>query len=132
MMKGMAYLIFITALISLLFGGTIYRSLKVMMTFTLVVVFGFLLFLDLMYSKGDIWVELLTGFFKFGTVPIQTGLEATEMAFRKNVQNIFTSLLSGNGFPKIDFSMFGSIAALAAIAGSGDLSNTPTSNYARD
>lgn len=132
MMKGLAYLIFITALIPLLFGGKIYRSLKVVMTFKLVVVFGFLLFLAFFYSKGDTWVEILTGFFKFGTVPIQTGLEATEMARGENVQNIFTSVVSGNGFPKIDFSMIGFIAALAAIAGSGGLSNTPTSNYTRD
>jgi len=132
LMKGLAYAIFIGALIPLLFGGKIYRSLKVVMTFKLIVVFGFLLFLAFMYSKGETWVEIITGFFKFGTVPIQTGLEATEVVRGENVQNIFTSIFSGQGFPKIDFTMIGFIAALAAIAGSGGLSNTPTSNYTRD
>ena len=132
LMKGLAYAIFIGALIPLLFGGKIYRSLKVVMTVKLIVVFGFLLFLAFMYSKGETWVEIITGFFKFGTVPIQTGLEATEVVRGENVQNIFTSIFSGQGFPKIDFTMIGFIAALAAIAGSGGLSNTPTSNYTRD
>jgi len=50
----------------------------------------------------------------------------------ENVQNIFTSLLGGQGFPDIDFTMIAFIAALAAIAGSGGLSNTPVSNYTRD
>ena len=132
LMKGLAYAIFIGALIPLLFGGKIYRSLKAVMTFKLVVVFGFLLFLALMYSKWDTWVEITTGFFKIGTVPIKPAADATEVIRGENVQNIFTSLLGGQGFPDIDFTMIAFIAALAAIAGSGGLSNTPVSNYTRD
>jgi len=132
MMKGLAYAIFIGALIPLLFGGKIYRSLKVIMTLKLVVVFSFLLFLAFMYSEWNTWVEITTGFFKFGTVPIKTAADASTIVRGDNVQNIFTALFSGQGFPEIDFTMISFIAALAAIAGSGGLSNTPVSNYTRD
>lgn len=131
LMKGLAYVIFIGALIPLLFGGKIYRSLKAVMTFKLIVVFGFLLFLAFMYSTGPTWVEIFTGFFKFGTVPIKVAPD-TEVIRGENVQNVFVALTSGEGFPEIDFSQIAFIAALAAIAGSGGLSNTPVSNYTRD
>jgi len=49
-----------------------------------------------------------------------------------NVENIFVSLITQGKFPDIDWTLIGFIAALAAIAGSGGLSNTPVSNYTRD
>ena len=48
------------------------------------------------------------------------------------VANIFDSLFSGEGFPKIDWALIASLSALVAISGSGGLSNTPISNYTRD
>ena len=131
LMKGLAYVIFIGALLPLLFGGKIYHSLKVVMTFKLVVVFGFLLFLAAFYSTPDTWVEIGTGFLKFGSVPVETPVDAPAVR-GGNVENIFVSLAEGRGFPKMDFKLIGFIAALAAIAGAGGLSNTPVSNYTRD
>jgi hypothetical protein len=134
LMKGLAYIIFIGALVPLLFGGKIYNSLKAVMTFKLVVVFGFLLFLAAFFSTPGTWIEIVTGFFKFGSVPIapiETAADAP-IVRGSNVDNIFVSLAEGRGFPEIDFTLIGFIAALAAIAGSGGLSNTPVSNYTRD
>ena len=131
LMKGLAYAIFLAALVPLLFGGKIYNSLKAVMTFKLVVVFGFLLFLAFFFSKPETWSEILSGFFKFGTVPIKTAAD-TEVIRGANVDNIFVSLIQGRGFPDIDFTLITFIAALAAIAGSGGLTNTPVSNYTRD
>jgi Mn2+/Fe2+ NRAMP family transporter len=133
LMKGLGYAIFISALIPLLFGGKIYRSLKVVMTFKLIIVFGFLLFLAFFFSTSTTWKEILTGFVKFGSVPIAVELPPGEELVRgQNIDNIFVSYSQGRGFPEIDFTMMGFIAALAAIAGSGGLSNTPISNYTRD
>ena len=133
LMKGLGYAIFITALIPLLFGGKIYRSLKVVMTFKLIVVFGFLLFLAFFFSTPATWKEIITGFVKFGSVPIAVEVPPGEEIVRgENIDNIFVSYFQGRGFPEIDFTMMGFIAALAAIAGSGGLSNTPVSNYTRD
>jgi hypothetical protein len=131
LMKGLGYAIFLLALVPLLFGGKIYNSLRVVMTFKIAVVFGFLLFLAAFYSQSSTWTEILTGFVKFGTVPIQTATD-TPVARGENVENIFVSLVQGRGLPPIDFTLIAFIAALAAIAGSGGLTNTPISNYTRD
>ncbi len=173
LMKGLAYVIFLGALVPLLFGGKIYRSLKAVMTFKLIVVFGFLLFLAFGYSKSETWTEIGTGFVSFGKVPVLRGedtngnsqldagedwdgdnhLDVVEPQTKsdpagefdgfedvdgdgyrdgRNVDSIWSMLSGGSSFKDIDFTMIGFIAALAAIAGSGGLSNTPTSNYTRD
>ena len=49
-----------------------------------------------------------------------------------NVDNLFVALFRGGLQGTIDLTLIGFIAALAAIAGSGGLSNTPVSNYTRD
>jgi hypothetical protein len=124
--KGVACAIFVGAMLPLLVGGKVYKSIKVVMATKLVVVLGFLSFLALFYSTADTWWEILSGFFKFGTVPVvnETNKGATE--------NIFVSLFSGSGFPQIDFANITFLTAMAAIAGNGGLTNTPISNYTRD
>ncbi len=49
-----------------------------------------------------------------------------------NTENVFLALFQGRPFPKIDFSTIALLAAFAAIAGCGGLSNAPISNYTRD
>jgi hypothetical protein len=48
------------------------------------------------------------------------------------MDNVFVSLWQGRGWPDIDFSMIGVLAALAAISGSGGLTNTAISAYTRE
>ncbi len=131
LMKILAYVIFLLALVPMLFGGKIYNSLRKVMAFKIAVVFGFLLFLAFFFSQPSTWVEIVSGFFKFGTVPIQAA--ANVPAVRgANVENFFVALFQGRPLPHIDFSLIAFIAALAAVAGSGGLTNTPISNYTRD
>ncbi len=49
-----------------------------------------------------------------------------------NVENVFVTLLVHGRLPDVDFTLIAFIAALAAIAGNGGLTNTPISNYTRD
>ncbi len=49
-----------------------------------------------------------------------------------NIDNFVVSLISEGRWPKVDWSMIGFIAGLAAIAGNGGLTNTPISNFTRD
>lgn len=49
-----------------------------------------------------------------------------------NVTNAFLDVVSGKGFPKIDWTMVGILGAMAAISGSGGLTNTTVSAYTRD
>ena len=117
--------VFLTAMLPLIFGGKIYNTLKLVMTFKIVTVLGFLLFIAIFFSNTATWIEILTGFVRFGTVPI---VGPTDGA----TDNIFLSLFQGRGFPTIDFSTIAILAAFAAVAGCGGLSNTPISNYTRD
>jgi len=125
-LKIFAVAIFTLALVPLLFGGKIYNSLKSVMTFKLVVVVGFLLFLAFFYTSPATWQEIIGGFFRLGTVPV------VDETNKSAVKNIFVSLFNGEGFPVMDLSMIGILATLAAISGNGGLTNTPISNYTRD
>jgi hypothetical protein len=68
--KIIASLILVGCAAPLIFGGKVYNSLKVIMSFKLVVVIGFLLFLMLFYSYPSTWWEIASGFAKIGTVPV--------------------------------------------------------------
>ena len=62
--------LYLVLLVPLIFGGKVYNSLKVVMSFKLVVVIGFLLFLGVFFAKPATWVEIVSGLFKVGTVPV--------------------------------------------------------------
>ena len=180
--------IFAASVIPLIFGGKVYNSLKAVMSFKLVTVFGFLLIVALLYSSPSTWVDIGSGFFKFGTVPVLSSedrngngvldpgedwdgdghLDVIERRLEPtvdsdgdgrpdtwergpqgqlvkhedldrdgyldgpNVDNLFVSWFSRGYLPAVDFTLIAFIAAMAAIAGNGGLSNTPISNFTRD
>lgn len=68
--------VFLLALVPLIFGGKVYNSLKVVMSFKIVTVFGFLLILAIGFSQWNTWAEIGSGFFKFGNVPVVRGEDA--------------------------------------------------------
>jgi hypothetical protein len=122
MHKGICTGLWLLLLLPLIFGGKIYNSLKILMSFKLISVIGFLLFLGIFFAKPESWLDIITGLFRFGNVPI-SGSE---------VQNVFVEFFQGRQFPDVDLSLIAMIAALAAIAGNGGLTNTPISNFTRD
>jgi hypothetical protein len=65
--------IFLICMLPLIFGGKIYNSLKAVMTFKIITVFGFLLVLAFCFSQRSTWTEILSGFVKFGNVPVVRG-----------------------------------------------------------
>jgi len=139
-LKGMACALLVSVLIPLTVGGKVYNSMKAVMTFKLVFVLGFLIFLAAFFSGLDTWREITTGFFKFGNVPIPAAEDLNHNGKRDegesphvtNTTNALGEMLAGRGFPKIDWSVVSLLAAMAAIAGNGGLTNTPISNYTRD
>jgi hypothetical protein len=68
--------LYLLMMVPLIFGGKIYNSLKVVMGAKLVIVIGFLLFLGIFFSTPSSWIDIFTGLFKFGTVPIQRAEDA--------------------------------------------------------
>jgi hypothetical protein len=129
--KVMGLVIFFLIFVPLLFGGKVYNSMRAVMTFKLFVVFGFLLFLAVFFSTAETWHGIITGFFKFGTVPIENA-DGTALGRGSNLDNIFVALWEGRPIGKLDWSLVGFLAAMAALAGNGGLTNTPVSNYTRD
>lgn len=76
LLKVLKYVIFVGALVPLVFGGKVYNSLRAVMTFKIVTVLGFLSFLALAllwYSGPRTWSEVFGGFVRFGDVPVVRG-----------------------------------------------------------
>ncbi len=71
--KSVSTGIFFLCVFPLLIGGKIFNSLKVIMSAKLVIVIGFLLFVSAVYSRPSHWMEIASGLFKVGTVPITQG-----------------------------------------------------------
>jgi hypothetical protein len=146
MIRGLAYAIFLAALLPLIFGGKIYNALKAIMTFKIVAVMGFLIVLAIFQSHWKTWAEISSGFLKFGSVPIHSveepqGDKPPVEANQKEsdaippgaeTQNAFVSLWETGKLPHADWAMIAFLSALVAISGNGGLSNTPISNYTRD
>jgi hypothetical protein len=91
-------------------------------------VFSFLLIVAVLYSTPQTWREILSGFVKFGSVPVA----ATGANGQPGTENLFTAWWQGRPLPQIDFSMIAVLGALAAISGNGGLTNTAFSSYVRD
>ncbi len=69
--KVLGYMVFILAFVPLIFGGTIYKMLERLMVIKVVLVLGFLSCMVIFTVSRANVQEVLTGFFRFGTVPIR-------------------------------------------------------------
>jgi len=73
LVRGLGIAVFLVAMSPMIFGGKIYNTLRVLMSFKIVTVLGFLLFVAIFFSNAATWREILTGFVRFGTVPVERG-----------------------------------------------------------
>ncbi len=101
LVRTLGYAIFLSAFVPLIFGGKIYNAVERVMITKLVLVLGYLSFIGLFMVSAGTWLDIFSGFLKFGSIP------------------------EGD----VDWA---TLAAFAAIAGAGGLSNMNFSNYARD
>jgi hypothetical protein len=67
--KGLGYAIFLGAFLPLIFGGKVYTALERVMTVKLVLVLSYLCFVAFFFVSWDTWREIVSGFFKFGSLP---------------------------------------------------------------
>jgi hypothetical protein len=71
LVKVLGYVVFFAAFLPLIFGGKISTMLEWLMLVKLVVVLGFLLFVALFMVAGpNVW-EIVSGFFRFGSVAVR-------------------------------------------------------------
>lgn len=135
LLKILSCIIFASVFIPLSVGGKVYNSMKVVMTFKLVTVMGFLMFLAFFFSSWETWAEIFSGFVKFGNVPVvptEPGARAVDNVFVAASEGRLNSLFYGTGPGVFDLSVVAILASMAAISGNGGLTNTPISNYTRD
>jgi hypothetical protein len=127
-LRLLTYVVFVLALMPLIFGGKVYNSLKMLMSFKIVIVLGFLSLVAILYSTPATWIEILSGFLKFGSVPVV----GSHQGAAPTTDNVFSAWWAGRELPQLDLTMVAALGALAAISGNGGLTNTATSGYARD
>jgi hypothetical protein len=113
--QRIGYLVFLAAFVPLIFGGKIYNALEKVMVAKIVLVIGYLSFIGLMYVDWGAWAEIFLGF---------VGLQPNGYGGVHFMP--FPDLPAGEN---LDFAL---VAAFAAIAGAGGLSNTQFSNYVRE
>jgi len=122
----LAYVFLIAVALPVLAGGKVYNMLQTVMTAKVVVVLGFCLAMGVFFVSGANWLNVFSGFLKFGTVPT-LGPDG-----RETTVNIFQQYFSGGGWPLIALGNIAVLGAFAGYAGGGGLSNATYSNFVRD
>lgn len=108
-----------------LVGGKVYNMLQTVMTAKVVIVLGFCLIVGASCVEWRHWINVLSGFLKFGNVPIQSPAG-------ESVVNAFTQYWSDGTWPVIALGNIAVLGAFAGYAGGGGLANSTYSNYVRD
>lgn len=101
LVRNLGYAIFLSAFVPLIFGRKVYNAVEKIMSAKVVLVFAYLIVIDVLFVSPAVWMEVLAGFVRLGSFP------------RGEIE-------------------WGTLAAFAAVAGAGGLSNTLMSNYVRD
>jgi hypothetical protein len=114
----LAYGVFLVSFVPLIFGGKIYNSLERLMVVKIILVLGYLTFLGLFFVSWDTWIEIFAGF-------VFLGKDAGgSWGFR-----LFPETAADGAGRGLDWAL---LAAFAAIAGQGGMTNAQLSTYARD
>ena len=113
-------------ILPVLVGRKVYTTLQVVLTAKVVLVLSFCLFVGLFFVSWENWINVLSGFVKFGSVPIDG--ERGE----KQVVNAFGYMFANGSFPTIAVSSVLMLGAFAGYAGGGGMSNSTYSNFVRD
>jgi hypothetical protein len=130
LLQVLQYVVFLSMMLPLIFGRKVYNSLKLVMGVKIFLVLGYLLLVALLFSTPATWWDICSGFLKFGSVPVLA--TSADPNAPPPVDNFFVALWQGRSLPSIDFTMIAALGALAAVSGSGGLTNTQVSGYTRD
>lgn len=126
MVMGASYLCLLLVVVPTLFGGRVYNSLQAIMSAKVAVVLGFCLTVGLLMVSPANWWNVVSGFARFGTVPVQDG------AGGERVVNALGQFLREGTWPAISLANIALLGAFAGYAGGGGLGNSLYANYVRD
>ncbi|MDA1232239.1 MAG: Nramp family divalent metal transporter [Planctomycetota bacterium] len=124
--NSIAYLCLALVVLPVLVGGKVYNMLQLVMTAKVFVVLGFCLFIGVFFVSSQGWIDVFSGFLKFGNVPVDDGQGG------EKVVNAFTHWFEHGEFPVLSLTSIAVLGAFAGYAGGGGLSNSTYSNFVRD
>jgi hypothetical protein len=122
----LAYVCLGAIALPVLLGGKVYNTLQALMTAKVLLVLGFCLAISVTLVSPANWWNVLSGFVKFGNVPV------TDADGRDRVANVFVHYWSEGGWPVVAVSQIAILGAFAGYAGGGGLANSTYSNFVRD
>jgi len=121
----LAYACLFAVALPVLIGGKVYNMLQAVMTIKVAVVLGFCLTIGLLFVSPTHWWNVMSGFAKFGNVPIKVD-------GHDGLTNVFAHLWHDGSWPLIELGNIAVLGAFAGYAGGGGLANSTYSNYVRD
>ncbi len=120
-----SYLCLAGVALPVLVGGKVYNMLQAVMTVKVAIVLGFCLVVGLTCVGPEHWWNVMSGFAKFGNVPVKAG-------GHDGVVNVFTHFWLTGSFPLVELGNIAVLGAFAGYAGGGGMANSTYSNYVRD
>ena len=125
LVTAFSFLCMFAVTLPVLIGGKVYNMLQVVMTGKVIIVLSFCLVMGLLFVGWDHWLEVFSGFFKFGVLPVMH--EGREVPL-----NVLRYRWDYGEWPSISFTNIATIGAFAGYAGGGGLANSTYSNFVRD
>lgn len=126
LVMALAYFCLVAVAVPVLFGGRIYNTLQLVMSVKVFGVLGFSLLMGLIFVGPSNWWNVVSGFAKFGTVPVPDG-RGGEVAV-----NAFAYYARHGAWPAVSLANVAVLGAFAGYAGGGGLANSLYSNFVRD
>ena len=126
LVNTIAYICLGIVILPVFVGGKVYNMLQVVMTAKVVIVLGFCLFIGVFYVSSQGWIDVFSGFFKFGNIPVDDGQGGEE------VVNAFSYFFEHGQFPVMALTSIALLGAFAGYAGGGGLGNSSYGNFVRD
>jgi hypothetical protein len=126
LVNSIAYACLAAVVLPVLVGGKVYNMLQLVMTAKVAIVLGFCLFIGVFFVSWSGWVDVFSGFLKFGNVPVDDG------AGGEKVVNALTHYAAHGEWPLVAMANIAILGAFAGYAGGGGLGNSTYSNFVRD
>ena len=126
MINTIAYVTLGVVVLPVLLGGKVYNTLQWVMAAKVFTVLGFCLFIGVLFVSPQGWIDVFSGFVKFGNVPVDDG-KGGEV-----VVNAFGQFFDTGDWPIVAMGNIALLGAFAGYAGGGGLSNSTYSNFVRD
>jgi len=126
MVMALAYFCLVVVVVPVLFGGRIYNTLQAVMSVKVFGVLGFSLAMGLLFVGPTNWWNVVSGFTKFGTIPVPDG-RGGEVAV-----NAFAHFAREGVWPTVSLANIAVLGAFAGYAGGGGLGNSLYANFVRD